>query len=126
MKKPLKETPETKKFSTELRKNGFYVKKISDRYTGGVLDLIAIYRGTVFFIEMKVNKNVMSALQRKTAEDIASKKGLSFCVTMAYDTKGEREIMVEVFQWDYSYLKNFETYSELITWLKLYAEIITS
>ena len=42
-KKPLKETLETKKFQKELRTNGFWVKKISDRFTGGVLDLIAIY-----------------------------------------------------------------------------------
>ena len=117
-KKPFKETPETAKFSKELRKNGFYVKKISDRFTGGVLDLIVIYEGKVFFIEMKVNKNTMSALQRKTAEDIASKKGLSFCVTMAYDTKGEREIVLEVFKEDHSYLKDFDNNSELIEFLK--------
>lgn len=120
MKKQLKETPETKKFSTELRKNGFYVKKLSDRFSGGVLDLIAIYEGKVFFIEMKVNKNTMSALQRKTAEDIASKKGLSLCVTVAHNTKGEREIVVERFEGDYSYLHFFETYPGLITWLKTF------
>ena len=119
--KQLKETPETKKFSKELRQNGFYVKKLSDRFSGGVLDLIAIYEGKVFFIEMKVNKNVMSALQRKTAEDIAAKKGLSLCVTMAYDTKGEREIIVEWFE-KHEEIENFaqvfSNYSELVGFLK--------
>lgn len=118
MKKPLKETPETKKFSLELRKNGFYVKKHSDRFSGGVLDLIAIYEGKVFFIEMKVNKNTMSALQRKTAEDIASKKGLSLCVTVAHNTKGEREIVVERFDEDGSDLIFFKTYSHFVYFLK--------
>lgn len=118
MKKPLKETLETKKFIKELRLQGFYVKKISDRYTGGVLDLIAIYGGKVFFIEMKVNKNTMSALQRKTAEDIAAKKGLSLCITVAHDTEGEREIVMERFSEGGSILYFFKTYSELIIWLK--------
>ena len=73
---------------------------------------------------MKVNKNVMSALQRKTAEEIAEKKGLSFCVTVANNTKGEREITVERFEKDFRenyQQRNFKTYPELTSWLKSFS-----
>lgn len=93
--KKYKETPETKKFMVGLRKNGFKVRKNSDRFKGGVLDILALREGITFYIEVKVNKNTMSALQTKEAEEIAAKKGLSFCLTIRQGTNGEKEFLLE-------------------------------
>jgi Holliday junction resolvase len=93
--KKYKETSETQKFQKELRLNGFFVRKISDRFHGGLPDIVAICKGQVFWIEMKVNKNKMTALQEQTTKEIAEKGGLPLCITIRQDINGEKEFLLE-------------------------------
>ena len=93
--KKLNETNETNNLRKELSKRGFKSWKISQRFQSGFPDVIAIFDGLTFYIEMKVNKNTTTALQRKTLADIAERKGLPLCITAFKGEDGKREIKLE-------------------------------
>lgn len=61
-------------------RDGWNLKKISDRFHSGVLDYIGHYEGLYVTIELKVKPNKLTKLQRYSATVDRQKFGLVFVV----------------------------------------------
>ncbi len=61
-----------------------YVRKISDRFTRGIPDIVACVRGHAIFIEVKKPGGKLSAIQRKELREIDKAAGHA-CVAASVD-----------------------------------------
>lgn len=81
----MNETKYTEELKTRFRAKKWYIKKNSDKFFSGWPDLTAIRDGIVLFIEVKVESNGLSELQRKTLIDIAKAGGLALVMRRRKD-----------------------------------------
>lgn len=54
------------KYLRDTYKDGFFVWKVSERFSSGIPDIMGIHKGTPFYIELKVGKNKPTKLQEVT------------------------------------------------------------
>lgn len=67
----------TRKVKEHLTKRGIFHKKISDRYTKGISDIIAIVNGLFVGIELKADKGVPSPQQKLFAKQVIKAGGIA-------------------------------------------------
>lgn len=71
---------------------GAFVYKPNDRFRSGIPDILGVYKGRFFAIELKVGKNKATKLQEYTLEQIKNAGGVC-CV--AYTALKVREFIRE-------------------------------
>lgn len=81
---------------------GAFIVKISDRYTAGIPDIIAIIYGITFIIELKDKGKKPTKLQAYRLQQ-ATNNGILKC----YKCKRERQIIVA------TWVDNFESFKEI-------------
>lgn len=85
-------TPETKiqaSIIKALRARGFFVWKISDRFTSGVPDLLVIKNGKHTFLEIKTETGKTTKLQDYIIAEINKHGGRAVVVRSVAETLGE-------------------------------------
>lgn len=84
------------KYLRTTYKDYFFVWKVSERYQSGIPDIIGVYRGLMFFIELKVGSNKPTKLQEVTMEKL---KGAGAVGGVAYTMEEVQAIMSKV-EWE--------------------------
>lgn len=77
---PASEAALTKSMMKRIKKRGGYARKTTgSRFSSGMLDITAVYRGHAVHIEVKLpgRENTLSTLQRATMQQIAAAGGVA-------------------------------------------------
>ena len=97
MKKQSESQLQTKvmKYLRDTYKEEFFVWKVSERFSSGIPDIMGIYKGVPFYIELKVGSNKPTKLQEITMHELANAGAVG---GVAYSLEQVKVIMLRVIQ----------------------------
>ncbi len=100
------------KLLAELNKFGWFYKA-TDRIKAGIPDVLGVYQGQFFVIEIKVGYNKATPLQKYTMEQITASGGVAYVVTFKH---GRYEIG----------MSTFSTTKETVAWILKHRRLDTN
>lgn len=95
------------KIKDELKGKGLYYQKLSDRYTGGIPDLIIIKTGDFYAVECKMDSNAVTKLQELALTNIALAGGFAYAIRYSNTTK-----LYRLFRWVVSFTDRNSVYKK--------------